>query len=299
MAEGATVEESAFLINRLTERPREVDVVIRSTIAGYETIVSVEATSGKRPADITWVEQVVAKHQNLPTHQLVLVSEAGFSSDALDYADLHGAIALSPKVLGATDPAGEIVNKLRSIWPKLVALTLERVRIRVKQPADPNVWFLAQPDHVLYLEDGTEVINVLPYLQVHISKKWPEIADQIGLASISEDQDSFFQLELEGPHVKVDGVRQGLYVRYELADPPELHPVTSIEVTGPAHIEVREVQLRHRRLGSVNFSQGQTTFGDREALLVATDDGPGERLSMRFRSAKRAKRRSRKARKSS
>jgi hypothetical protein len=293
MAEGTTVEESALLADRLSGHEREVDVVIRSTIAGYETIVSVEATSGRRRADIAWVEQMVAKHAGLPTHKLVLVSQAGFTAQALKYAQSHGAVALSPELLGEGDPAGAIVNKLQSIWPKLVALTLEQVRIVVERSEEPIAWFTAQPDHLLFLEDGTEVIAVVPFLQAQIGKKWPNLASDIGLATISEDQDCFFKLELEGPHVNIEGVRHRLFVRYELADPPELHAVHSIEVTGPAHVEVREVQLQHGRLGTVTFSQGRTTLADRDALLIATEGESGGKLSMRFREAKKMPRRGR------
>jgi hypothetical protein len=287
MAEGATVEESAFLTDRISGEDREVDVVIRSAIAGYETLVSVEARAVKRPADITWVEQMVAKHASLPTHQLVLVSAAGFTAQARRYAETNGAVPLSPEVLGNADPAGEIVNRLQSIWPKLLALQLENVRITVQRPNDAEGWFRAQPDNLLYLEDGTEVVAVMPYLQALIAKKFAAIAADIGLGTIREDQDKTFQLVLGGPHANIDGVRQPLFVRYELADPPEMHMVSSIEITGPAHIEVREVELQHRRLGDVNFSQGQTTFGDREALMVATEGEPGRKLSMRFRMAKK------------
>lgn len=56
MAGDATVEESGMLVHRVTGEEREVDVVIRSEVAGHEIIISVEATAVGRKADTTWVE---------------------------------------------------------------------------------------------------------------------------------------------------------------------------------------------------------------------------------------------------
>jgi hypothetical protein len=79
MAVGATVEESAMLVNRATKRRREVDVVIRGKQATHDVVVGVEATKGNRMASVEWVERMIGKHQNLPTDKLVLVSQSRLS----------------------------------------------------------------------------------------------------------------------------------------------------------------------------------------------------------------------------
>src|SRR3954447_25916201 len=78
----ATVEESAMLVHRTTGELREVDVVIRSYVAGYQIIVGIEARASARKADLPWVESIIGKHSELPTSQLVLVSESGFTGPA-------------------------------------------------------------------------------------------------------------------------------------------------------------------------------------------------------------------------
>jgi hypothetical protein len=52
MAEGATVEESAMLVNRATGHKREVDVVIRTNAATQEVVIGIEATSAGREASV-------------------------------------------------------------------------------------------------------------------------------------------------------------------------------------------------------------------------------------------------------
>ena len=90
MAAPHRVCESDMLVDRVSGQEREVDIVIRTALAGYEFVLSVECTACGRPASVEWVEQMYCKHSNLPTHKLVLVSNAGFTASALDKAKFLG-----------------------------------------------------------------------------------------------------------------------------------------------------------------------------------------------------------------
>src|SRR4051812_31100159 len=80
LAEGAERTASAMLRNSLTGDLREVDVTLHTiTGPGYETTIAIEATAKTRKASVDWVEQMIGKHKNLPTNQVVLVSERGFT----------------------------------------------------------------------------------------------------------------------------------------------------------------------------------------------------------------------------
>lgn len=103
-APGAEVTESALLTNRVTGVEREVDVVIATTVAGYEILVGVEGTATGRKASTPWVESMLGKHEDLPTAKLVLVSEAGFYEPARKAALAKGALPLSPTDLDPTIP---------------------------------------------------------------------------------------------------------------------------------------------------------------------------------------------------
>lgn len=72
-------------------------------------------------------------------------------------------------------------------------------------------------------------------------------------------------------------------MRYQDASPPELHHVTSIEVTGDAHIEVQEMDLQHQRLGSVEFAHGETSLAGGRAVVVITEEDSGPRVTVRPR----------------
>jgi hypothetical protein len=298
MAGDATVEESALLLNRLTGEPREVDVVVSSDVAGHPVVVSVEATSGERPADVEWVERMVGKHRNLPTSKLVLVSEGGFTAQARELADREEAIALAPVDLEGGSPAARIVGRLKTLWPKLLSLTPERFRIVLERPDGSTGWFRGEPDHLLFLQDGSPVATLNGYAHLIIRKRFAEIAEQLGLAEISSDIDTAFVLE-STPAGVTGEARSSLYVRWEESDPPELHPVAKLIVGGRAHIEVRELPLRHMRLGQVEFARGEMELGGSRSLVVVTEDDSGGKLTMRplpMRKSGRAPRRRRRSR---
>ncbi len=147
MAGDAVVEESAMLTHALTGAKREVDVVIRTNVAGYAVIVSVEATATGRRATGPWVEQMCAKHAGLPTNQLVLVSEKGFTPEALRLAAANHAVALSPADLDVPDPDAAVVGQLKSLWPKILALTPESASVQVERPDGGSNWVRALFDN--------------------------------------------------------------------------------------------------------------------------------------------------------
>lgn len=92
---GVEVEESAFLTDTVSGKRREVDVVLRSTVGPTPVIVSIEVSDLRRKADVTWVEQRLAKHQTLPTSKLVFVTRVGYTPDALEKAKVGKADALT------------------------------------------------------------------------------------------------------------------------------------------------------------------------------------------------------------
>ncbi|MCD6565729.1 MAG: hypothetical protein J7K53_07265 [Bacteroidales bacterium] len=95
-APGYEVKESKFLKDSITGQMREVDIVIESSIAGYNSIVSIEVIGWqKKKGDIEWVERMACKHNTLPTSTLVLVSKSGFTKNALKKAEFLNITTLT------------------------------------------------------------------------------------------------------------------------------------------------------------------------------------------------------------
>ena len=95
------VTESKELADVESGELREVDVVMESTVAGVPIVISIEITARERRVDLTWVEQMLGKHQRMPTSTLVLVSWSGFTPRASDKVVRQGGrvLALTPEPL--------------------------------------------------------------------------------------------------------------------------------------------------------------------------------------------------------
>jgi hypothetical protein len=284
MAGDATVEESGMLVHRDTGQEREVDVVIRSKVAGHEVIVSVEATASGRKADTDWVEARLKKHDKLPTSKLVLVSQAGFTKAARKEAEAENAVPLSPEDLDVDDPAYVVVNALPSLWPKAFSLAPEAATLAVRKP-DGTLLRVndARPDTTVFFADGQAAGTLVDVFKA-AAANFPKVAEDVGLADITEDIDRFFVMHWEPPlTIEVDGETKHLYLRWEESGQPEFHEIDRAEFRGQATIRVGEIPLHHRRLGEVSYAYGEGKLGDQPLLMVVSEDEGGGNATIRLR----------------
>jgi hypothetical protein len=175
------------------------------------------------------------------------------------------------------------------MWPKGVALTPEHLWILVRKPGGTLVRVRdAPPDGLLHFKDGVVVQTHWDAFRTLFEAQFPHLAQMIGLAEIAEDRDEFFVLRLGDCDSPLEVLHRGtpapLYLRWELADPPEMHQVLSMEYTGRAVVNVAEVRLTHKRFAQSNVAYGEAPIGGRDALFVLTEDEHSGRLSIRFRS---------------
>jgi hypothetical protein len=286
LAGDATVEESAMLVNEVTGRRREVDVVVRSKVAGYETVVAIEATSGGRRANVEWVERMVAKHKHLPGDKVVLIAEAGFTQQARALAVAEGMVPLAPEDIAGDDPDAGVVARLPSLWPKTLQLIPEGARVWVLQPDGEERWFRAPANLDILLEDGESGFDLVSFLKESHSANFQKVAEQIGLAKIDEDLDAYFTLQLGPPvTIGIDGETRQLYLRWldDETGESELHPVQRIGVHGRAIIRVSEIKLEQKRLGEidVNYAYGTGRIDGKPGLLVVSEGEHGAKLTFR------------------
>jgi hypothetical protein len=114
------VTESEELCCQRTGVKREADIVIRSNVGEHAVVISIECIEKKRPANVTWVEQMHAKHENLETDKLVLVSLKGFARSALKLATSYRISTYTPgqACTASWEPAYvfNFDSRLESIW---------------------------------------------------------------------------------------------------------------------------------------------------------------------------------------
>ena len=283
--DGHDVEESAMLRDLVDGGEREVDVAITGEIAGQQVVVSIEATAARRGVDRPWVEGRIAKHESLPTSRLLLVSEYGFTKPAREYAERKGAVPLTPEDLTGEDPSFEVVNKLGSVWAKVVQFTPTSVALFVHQPGSGDArWFRAPPDMTVFFDDGRQLGALVDVVRTFLQRSWGKTIDDIDLANIAENRDEYFKAQIGPPLViRVDGIEHRLCLRWEESAEPELHKLDRADVLGGAKIWVTEMSLTHRRLQTTMYAFGEGIVGGQDALFVITEGDEGAKATMRLR----------------
>lgn len=141
LTKGWEVEESKLLVDRVTGEPREVDVVAMAVVMSHQVVLSIECRDHARPADVTWVEAMHTKHQDLATSKLVLWSRSGFTSAALTKARFLSIDTVSARDAHEAD------------WARFARSSLDS-KVRLLVPSfTPKVWFLGGDGETCELQE--------------------------------------------------------------------------------------------------------------------------------------------------
>lgn len=276
------VEESVLITPIRGGTPREVDVVVTSTVGGHRVVVGIEASKRSRSAPVGWIEEMMGKHDALPTDKLVLYSGSGFTRGALKKAKEYGILAISGEPLSDESLEDRVLNGLRSICPKLIHLTPQQAKVWVTLLDGSEVWFRAVPDLRLFLEDGTVLpVALFDAVKAKITAQWEDVIEQIGLRDMTDSFDGNFVLGWRPFSAIVDGNEIRLYARNEDTDPPELHRIEAVQVKGKALIDVERVKLTHLKFGDVRVAYGE--MSTRPAIVVASSSPDGDVITLRLK----------------
>jgi len=148
LSDDAIVTESASVLDRSTGQHAEVDILIESTMAGHQVHVGIECTSTRRRATVEWVREMIGKHQTLAIDKTVLVSESGFTREAIRRAGAAGVAAISMAEAGGRDWSRFIERALEDTQIarfnfRLVSYKVELVADEPKVPSRTNFSILS------------------------------------------------------------------------------------------------------------------------------------------------------------
>lgn len=270
---GSHVAESVLLPDRITGTKREVDIVVSGSIGKQEIVVSFECRDRTRDADITWVEQMQAKHARLSTNALVLVSHSPFTPEAQRIADVFGIRCF---VLDDVDPtaAERLFPDVSSLWGKTWESTVERVTITVEASEDlPTERVRVEPDTTLFIEDGTVVGDVGQLSHTLINA---EVVNK-RLAQEVKPEHTYLEFGWEPP--ALGGSRLCL----QKTDPLMLRPISYIRIVAKCVVTVEEFPLRHGLYDATRVAWGKGSLLGHPTMLVASASPDGEpRISLKF-----------------
>ncbi len=280
LAGDATVEESAMLWQPTTGVEREVDVVLRSKVGPHEVIVSIEARATTRKADLPWVESMVAKHADLPTSQLVLVSESGFTRPAKRHAEVKGAIAVSPADLAGDHPGRQLLDAIHSLGLRAVSLEVQHMVMVAQRPNGQQVQVRVPLNMNVYSRDGQYLTMLYPLFEAE--REANEAAFQ---KALPEQPGSATELQARlHPCWNLPGgiAVDDIYARWETSDPPEMQRIAEVLVIAEVAVEeVPTIEMTARQLDDVAYAYGETTLGGQRAVVVATADETGGVVTIR------------------
>lgn len=108
---------------------REVDASIRTTVGTVPILITIECRLRSRPADTTWIEQLVTKRQQIGASKTVAVSSSGFTDSAVKVAAQYGVetrtlVRATPEEVAIWFDGPTIVHLVRSLDRLEVELVL-------------------------------------------------------------------------------------------------------------------------------------------------------------------------------
>jgi hypothetical protein len=262
----ATVTESKMLKDLVTGANREVDICIETVVTSEPVMVSVECRDRKRAADVTWVEEMKAKHERLSTNALILISRNGFSARAVELARAYNIRTLKFEETTEDDVA-RVFGNLDSLWTKVFTLTPTKVVATVASTGDlPAERVAMLPDNTIHDADGTAIAPIRDLVQswLHSSQVREELAKR--------GNESHKTFVVGWPQPKGEG---GASLYLQKIEPSVLRLVELIEARGTCSFEVSRFPLRHGVLGDVKVSWGKGTFDGKDAVLLASKDEHG------------------------
>jgi hypothetical protein len=287
----ANVEASRMLVDLVSGKPREVDIVIEKQTYGYTTLIGIECRAGGEtadPQDVTFVDEMHGKHLRLPTNLLVLVAQKGFSAPAIEKAESLGHVAISPTDI-TEDFVGRIVNKaesLRVMEATFVDIQELTLWVEVDQGVVP---FNVEPHVLMSRPDGTPLGTAKEFLEATLRSTPPE---QLGIRDATGDEKSytieFGEVDADRAFMLIDGQPVCMSVETDDGSGPLGLPVKAGRFGGTFAARASDLPLAHSSFNGAHYSAGVADLGDGKLQMVFTEaaDGTPPRGAVKFTPAK-------------
>jgi hypothetical protein len=263
-----TVTESKKLYDQAAGVMREVDVVAEGTLDGDAITVSVEVIDHERPASLTWVDQMLGKHLQMPTNSLVLVSWSGFSKAALQ------KVSAMPRVEAITPtPVLDLDGRPRHAEPlylERTTLVTERATVTVRLSDGTSETVLVYKNSATYDKDFAEQGSMGEIVTTFLRSE--AIGRRVSIdAHAREDRE-----DLQKFAIGLRNLDQHLQ-RYvtSIDNPNELHLITAMDIAGRFVWEQTELKFAVVNVAGRAHGIAQAPWFGKDAIWVATPKNDG------------------------
>lgn len=268
---GAVVTESKMLPDRHLEDTTEVDTCIETSIAGHNVVISFECRHSSRPLGKGWVQQMWAKHENLQTSVLVLVSDRGFTKSALIQANKYGVETLKLDQVDADSVTG-LLERVRALCMKTVSFTATKILIHLEETDCRGAEIVdALPENNLVDLEGKHLGLVRGLVEIILKD------DRLVVHSLREGSEEHRSFQIEWQQ------HQDATPKFCLQESGTamIRPIVKMDLTGIFEAVIGRFEMKHGNLGNVQVSWGKGEFDGKKSVLVVTQDEKGTpRLSL-------------------
>ncbi|GAA4522552.1 hypothetical protein GCM10023191_101950 [Actinoallomurus oryzae] len=279
LAAEATVSESASLTDRVTGQSREVDVLISTKVADHPVLIGVECRDRARRDDVGWVEAMRAKHDDLPTDRLVLVSASGFTAAAAAKARHYNIEAVTP---GQPIPEDGPLAQLRAHRAEFRDMTykdLTSLRGVTEVEGQTHAVDLTA-DHVVFDAEGRQLGHVADLVRSTLDQ-----ADMRSGIATAEQGDQYVIVEVNQPRYPTGQLEPAVPYLQRQGASPQLLPLLALRLVCAVHVDIQPVELAAGTLRGTGYLYGSGRTAGLGALVVFTQIGDDSHLAVRLTSA--------------
>jgi hypothetical protein len=269
---GVTVTESKFLHDASVDRDREVDIVVEGSFDGDPVVTSIEVIEHARPATIQWAEQIIAKHQHLPTNRLMLVSKSGFTSSALARVESEGGwvAAVTPRPV-------EVDHKplIKSLFMDTIHRKSTAYRLFALAPDGRWLEGEIPPGQAICNISGNRLGTAEELAKETFHLPW--LHERFGSeAHFHPERDQLATFECAVP---LDSL--GYYLQAD--NSCEFYPVKAVEFRGDFRFEQKELAFEFSDLGNRRYGFTEAPILNHPAIWVTSTDEVEHKTKLSWR----------------
>jgi len=265
---GVEVTESKEFRDSITGKVREVDIAIETKVGVHPVAIGIECIDRKRPAPVTWIEQIHDRSQTLEgLHKTVAVSRSGFTGPALVKAERYNIVTITFQEAEESDwvERSRQLLQLKELGVEVIAGERKGVKILVAPPSDPPYppppQFGNQDETILYDPTGNPLLSVGEAADSAFKEPavWEKITEVVA-------PNTFVRYVLEVIY------RNGTYVVDIVGNH---HQVSHINVEGEFHKLVSAIPLERTIYQSTAVLHGEGEVFGQPAQVIATERESG------------------------